>query len=158
MTVDPGSALVVILLGATPFFEARYAIPAAIVYGFPPSAAFALGIIGNILPVIALLLFLEPVSRWLSAHSPTMAGFFSWLFSRTRRYDTMVNRWGAYALFLFVAVPLPFTGTWSGCALAFVFGIPFSRAFPAIVVGAVAAALMTTLPTIGILDLLGGGA
>jgi uncharacterized membrane protein len=157
MAVDPGSALVVILLGAIPLFEARYAIPAAIIYGFPPPVAFALGIIGNILPVIPLLLFLEPVSRWLSAHSPTMAGFFSWLFARTRRYDATVTRWGAYALFFFVAIPLPFTGTWSGCALAFVFGIPFSRAFPAIVIGAVTAALITTLPTIGVLDLLGGG-
>jgi uncharacterized membrane protein len=153
--MDINAALIVILLGATPFFEARYAIPAALAYGFPPLTAFALGIIGNILPVIPLLLFLESVSRWLSARSSAMADFFGWLFGRTRKYDVMVNRWGALALFLFVAVPLPLTGTWSGCALALVFGIRFSRAFPAIVAGAVTAALITTIPTIGILNFLG---
>jgi uncharacterized membrane protein len=153
MAVDVASALGVVLLGATPLFEARYAIPAAIVYGFPAPVAFVLGIIGNILPVIPLLLFLDPVSKWLSSHSAMMDSFFKWLFSRTRRFDPMVRRWGAYALFLFVAVPFPMTGTWSGCALAFVFNIPFSRAFPAIVSGAVTAAVITTLPTIGILDL-----
>ena len=153
--MDIGAALIVILLGATPLFEARYAIPLAIAYGFPPLTAFALGILGNILPVIPLLLFLESVSRWLSARSSSMADFFGWLFGRTRKYDVMVNRWGALALFLFVAVPLPLTGTWSGCALALVFGIRFSRAFPAIVAGAVTAALITTIPTIGILNFLG---
>jgi uncharacterized membrane protein len=153
--MDINAALIVILLGATPFFEARYAIPAALAYGFPPLTAFALGIIGNILPVIPLLLFLESVSRWLSARSSAMADFFGWLFGRTRKYDVMVNRWGALALFLFVAVPLPLTGTWSGCALALVFGIRFSRAFPAIVAGAVTAALITTIPTIGVLNFLG---
>jgi uncharacterized membrane protein len=105
--------------------------------------------------VIPLLLFLESVSRWLSERSSSMADFFGWLFGRTRKYDVMVNRWGALALFLFVAVPLPLTGTWSGCALAIVFGIRFSRAFPAIVAGAVTAALITTIPTIGILNFLG---
>jgi uncharacterized membrane protein len=152
--MDIGAALIVVLLGATPFFEARYAIPVALAYGFSPPTAFALGIIGNILPVIPLLVFLEPVSRWLSTHSSSMADFFEWLFGRTRKYDVMVNRWGALALFLFVAVPLPLTGTWSGCALALVFGIRFSRAFPAIAAGAVTAALITTIPTIGALTFL----
>jgi uncharacterized membrane protein len=85
-----------------------------------------------------------------------MRRFFGWLFQRTRRHDHHIRRYGAAALFLFVAIPLPVTGTWSGCAAAFVFGVQFKQAFPAIVAGAVVAALITTLPTVSLLDLFGG--
>jgi uncharacterized membrane protein len=154
--MDPVAALAVVILGATPFFEARYAIPLAIAYGFNPWTAFALGLLGNILPVAPLLLLLDPVSSWLRAQWSIMDRFFSWLFARTRRHEDLVRKYGALALFLFVAVPLPLTGTWSGCAVAFVFGIPFRQAFPAITSGAVAAALVTTLPVLGVLTLFGG--
>lgn len=155
--MDPLAAFTIILLGALPFFEARYAIPAAILYGFPPQAAFALGLIGNILPVIPLLLLLEPVSGWLRARSGAMDRFFAWLFERTRRHEDAVRRYGAPALFFFVALPVPVTGTWSGCAAAFVFGMRFREAFPAIVCGAVVAALITTLPVLGLMHAFGGG-
>jgi Predicted membrane protein len=154
--MDLISALTVVLLGATPFLEARYAIPLAILYGFPAPVAFFLGILGNILVIIPLLLLLEPVSTWLSARSLTMRKFFGWLFQRTRRHDHYIRRFGPPALFLFVAIPIPVTGTWTGCAAAFVFGVRFRHAFPAIAAGAIVAALITTLPTLSLLDLFGG--
>jgi uncharacterized membrane protein len=153
--MDLVPALVVVLLGAMPLFEARYAIPLAILYGFPPTTAFLLGIVGNLLPVIPLLLLLDPISAWLCERSSVMKQFFDWLFARTRRHDHHIRKWGAMALFLFVAAPIPVTGTWSGCVAAFVFGIRFRQAFPAIVAGATVAALITTLPLIGVLNVLG---
>ncbi|MCQ8894384.1 MAG: small multi-drug export protein [Methanolinea sp.] len=154
--IDIPAALTVVILGATPFFEARYAIPAAILYGFSPSTAFALGILGNLLPIIPLLLLLEPVSGWLRVRSATMERFFSWLFERTRNHEDNIRRYGAPALFLFVALPVPVTGTWSGCAAAFVFRIRFRDAVLAIAGGAFVAALITTLPLVGLMNLLGG--
>ncbi|MDI9633753.1 MAG: small multi-drug export protein [Methanolinea sp.] len=154
--MDVVSALVVVVLGALPFFEARYAIPLAILYGFPPATAFALGIAGNLLPVVPLLLLLDPVSGWLRARSRAMDRFFSWLFSRTGRHEAMVRRYGAPALFLFVAMPVPVTGTWTGCAAAFVFRVRFRDALAAIAAGAVVAALITTLPVLGLMELFGG--
>ncbi len=154
--MDLISALTVVILGAMPFLEARYAIPLAILYGFPAPVAFFLGLLGNILVIIPLLLLLEPVSTWLSARSVVMRRFFGWLFQRTRRHDHHIRRYGSAALFLFVAVPIPVTGTWTGCAAAFVFGVPFKQAFPAIAAGAIVAALITTLPTVSLLDIFGG--
>ncbi|HOS82920.1 MAG TPA: small multi-drug export protein [Methanolinea sp.] len=154
--MDIPAALTVVILGALPFFEARYAIPAAILYGFPPLTAFGLGIIGNLLPVIPLLLLLDPVSGWLRVRSQTMDRFFSWLFERTGRHEEQIRRYGAPALFLFVAMPIPVTGTWSGCAAAFVFRIRFREAFLAIAGGAFVAALITTLPLLGLMKLFGG--
>lgn len=148
----------ILLLSAIPFFEARYAIPVAILQGFSPSEAFFLGVAGNLLPVVLLLLFLEPVSQFLSERSASFARFFTWLFARTRRHSERFERWGMFALLLFVAVPVPVTGAWSGCAAAFVFGIRASHAFLAIAAGVVIAALITTLPVIGFFTFLGGRA
>jgi len=155
--VDPASALMILLLGAIPLFEARYAIPAALVAGYPPPEAFLLALAGNLLPVVPLLLLLEPVSAALIRHSSLFDRFFRWLFDRTRGKLEGRERVGALALFFFVAVPFPLTGAWSGCAAAYVFGIPFRYALPAIVLGTVAAALVTSLPTLGILTMIGGG-
>jgi uncharacterized membrane protein len=155
--VDPISSLSILVLGATPFFEARYAIPLAILQGYAPPEAFVLGVLGNLLPVIPLLLLLDPVSRILSDRSEHFRRFFQWLFERTRRHSPHFERWGTLALFLFVAAPLPTTGAWSGCAAAFIFGIRFPPALLAIVTGTVVAALITTLPILGFTTFLGVG-
>jgi uncharacterized membrane protein len=153
--VDPLSSLSILLLGATPFFEARYAIPLAVLQGYAPPEAYVLGVVGNLLPVVPLLLLLDPVSRALSDRSETFRRFFDWLFDRTRGHTARFERWGALALFLFVAAPLPTTGAWSGCAAAFVFGIRFAPALAAIAAGTMVAALITTLPILGFTSILG---
>jgi uncharacterized membrane protein len=146
MTMDPLLSLTILLLSATPFIEARYAIPLAMnQFGFSAPEAFALGMAGNILPVIALLLYLEPVSEALSRWHVRFQQFFSWLFERTRRHSDSFERWGALALIPFVAVPLPITGAWTACAAAFVFGIRFRYAFPTITAGMIIAAMLTTV-------------
>jgi uncharacterized membrane protein len=108
--------------------------------------------IGNLLPVIPLLLLLGPVSEWLRSKSALMDRFFTWVFARTKKNEALIARWGIYALFLFVAIPLPGTGVWTGTAMAFVFNIEWKRAFVAIAAGAFVAALITTLPTLGLLN------
>jgi uncharacterized membrane protein len=151
--MDIASAIFIIALGAIPLFEARYAIPAALVAGYPPLEAFALAMMGNLLPIIPLLLLLGPVSGLLIKHSSICDRFFKWLFERTRTKLAGYQRVEAIALFIFVAIPLPMTGAWSGCAAAFIFDVPFKYALPAIALGAVAAALITSIPTLGLLSM-----
>lgn len=155
--MDPVSSLSILLLGAMPFVEARYAIPLAMLQGYELPEAYALGVAGNLLPVIPLLLLLDPVSRILSDRSETFRRFFDWLFEHTRVHTPRFERWGTLALFLFVAAPIPTTGAWSGCAAAFVFGIRPVPAFVAIAAGTMAAALITTLPFLGFTSILGAG-
>ncbi len=148
--MDGSAALLVALMSAIPFFEARYAIPAAITLGMPPAEAFVLGFVGNILPVFALLVLLEPVSEWLRVRSAFFERFFTWLFARTRRHSERFEVYGALALIPFVAVPLPVTGAWTASAAAFVFGIRFRYALPTIAAGILIASAVTTLITIGV--------
>ena len=141
--------LATIIMGALPISELRGAIPVAIgVYGMDPFLAYALAVFGNLLPVVPLLLFLGPVSDWLRRYR-LFELFFTWLFARTRRkHSERFEKYGLLALTLFVAVPLPVTGAWTGCAAAFVFGIKFRHAFPAILAGVLIAGVVVTLVTL----------
>ena len=146
------------LLAALPVGELRVAIPVAIgVYGMDPLTAYIVAVIGNMLPVIPLLLFLESVSNYLRRWV-FWDVFFNWLFTRTyHRHNGKFERYGIIALLFFVAIPLPVTGAWTGCAAAFVFGIQFRHAFLAILGGVMIAGILVTsivLGGAGILDLL----
>jgi uncharacterized membrane protein len=146
------------LLAAMPVGELRVAIPVAIgVYGMDPWTAYVLAVIGNMLPVVPLLLFLESVSNYLRRWV-FWDVFFNWLFTRTyHRHNGKFEKYGTIALLFFVAIPLPVTGAWTGCAAAFVFGIQFRHAFLAILGGVMLAGIIVTsvvLGGVGILDLL----
>jgi uncharacterized membrane protein len=102
-------------------------------------------VLGNLLPIIPLLLFLEPVSNYLRRYQ-VFDKFFTWMFSRTRRNNTKsFEKYGLLALTIFVAIPLPATGAWSGCAAAFVFGIKFKPAFLSIAAGVMIAGVVVTI-------------
>ncbi len=152
--------LAVMVIGALPISELRGAIPVAMgIYGMGPFEAYFLSVLGNIIPVVPLLLFLEPVSGYLRRYH-IFDVFFTWLFSRTRRnHNENFEKYGLLALTLFVAVPLPVTGAWTGCAAAFVFGIKFKQALPAIAAGVMIAGIIVTVLTMtgmGLADLISG--
>ncbi|MFC1787125.1 COG2426 family protein [Halobacteriota archaeon] len=141
----------VILVAAMPISELRGAIPVAMMYGFDPFTAYILSVIGNLIPVVPLLLWLEPVSNKLRRYK-SWDKFFDWLFTRThRRHSDYFEKYGTIALSLFVAIPLPVTGAWTGCAAAFVFGIKFRHAFPAVLLGVLAAGVIVTFTSLGFL-------
>ncbi len=143
-----------IIIGMLPVSELRGAIPLALapveVGGFGMSApeAYILAVLGNMIPVIPLLLFLEPVSDFLRRWK-IFDIFFTWLFTRTHRnHSERFEKYGTLALTIFVAIPLPVTGAWTGCAAAFVFGIKFKHALPAIFAGVLIAGVVVTVLTL----------
>ena len=138
-----------------PISELRGAIPIAIsVYNMSVLSAFFWAVLGNIIPVIFILWLLERVSNFLSHHIYFFNRFFAWLFENTRRnHLKKFERWRDLALVILVAIPLPFTGAWTGALAAFVFGIPIRRAFPLIVLGVLVAGTIVSLITVGVISL-----
>jgi len=152
----PSKELIVVLIAMLPLAELRLAIPIAIMkepygFGLDPITAFSLSVVGNMIPVIPLLLFLEPVSNYLRRWK-IWDIFFTWLFERThRRHNANFEKYGSVGLAIFVGIPLPVTGAWTGCAAAFVFGFKFKNSFLAILAGVIiAGSIMTTLTVMGI--------
>jgi len=143
--------LMTLIVAALPISEVRGAIPLAVgVYGFSPLEAYLISVLGNLLPIAPLLLFLGPVSDFLRRFS-LGDRFFTWLFSRTRRkYIQDHENFGLTALAIFVAVPLPMTGAWTGCAIAFLLGFRFWPAFAAIAAGVLIAGVVVTAAVVGV--------
>lgn len=134
----------VLLLGILPIFELRGAIPLGFYLGLPLKKIFILAIIGNMLPIIPLLLLLKPISERLR-NFPLWKIFFDWLFERTKRKAQIIQRYEALGLAIFVAIPLPMTGAWTGAIAASLFKIRFRYAFLAISVGVILAGIIVTL-------------
>ncbi|HBE90189.1 MAG: hypothetical protein A3E37_05240 [Candidatus Andersenbacteria bacterium RIFCSPHIGHO2_12_FULL_46_9] len=145
------SPLATFLIAMLPVGELRGAIPVAIlVYKIPWPLAMVIAIAGNMLPVYFLLLFFEAVTNWLMQRFHWAKRLFDWLFERTRRkLNKQVKKYGYWALAIFVAIPLPATGAWTGAMAAFVFGLPEKKSFLAILLGVCLAAIIVTLVTIG---------
>lgn len=135
---------ITIIIATLPISELRGAIPVALAMGLSPLKAFFLSILGNTIPIIPVLFLLEPVSNKLRRF-PLWRRFFDWLFERTRQKGDLIQKYEAIGLMLFVAVPLPMTGAWSGCIAASLFKIKFRYAFPAIFLGVVEAGVIVLL-------------
>lgn len=136
--------LIVLLVSMMPVFELRGAIPLAILhFDMPVASAFFLSWVGNLIPVLPIIYFLEPIRRALS-RIKVFDRFFRWLYARTYRRSKNVMRLGAIGLCLFVAIPLPVTGAWTGSVVAILFDIKPRYAFPSIILGVTIAGLVVT--------------
>jgi len=147
--------LQIIFLAALPISELRGAIPLGLgVYGLGVLEVYLWAVIGNMIPVFFLLWFLPAISKFMMRKWDWADKFFSWLFDRTRkRTEAKINKYGAPALILFVAIPLPFTGAWTGSIAAFLFGIKAKKALPLIFVGVLIAGGLVTLASLGIIGI-----
>ncbi|MEE8131538.1 MAG: small multi-drug export protein [Candidatus Paceibacterota bacterium] len=139
--------LLTILIAASPISELRGAIPTAIfLWDFSASKVYLLSVFGNFLPVIPLLFFWKHFANWLSHRIYFFNRFFTWLFERTRkRHNHHFEIWKELALIIFVAIPLPFTGAWTGTVAVFVFDIPIKRAILDISIGILISGLIVLL-------------
>jgi len=142
--------LQVFFTAAAPISELRGAIPLGIeVHDISWPIVFVVAIAGNLLPVPFLLLFLDPVTRLLSKVK-LFERIINWFFERTRKRGKFIERYERIGLTLFVAIPLPITGAWTGSILAFLLGLSFWRAFISIAMGVlIAGAIVTALTMIG---------
>ncbi|WP_078545403.1 COG2426 family protein [Litchfieldia alkalitelluris] len=142
--------LVTIVVSAIPILELRGGLPLAyIYYDLSLLTSALLSIVGNILPIVPLLLLFKPISSILMRFS-WYKKMYDWLYHRTMSKSGKVEKYGAIGLILFTALPLPTTGAWSACVAASIFAIPFRYAFIAISTGVVIAAVIVSLGILSI--------
>lgn len=141
--------LTTFLSSMIPVGELRTAIPFAInILGLPKEIAFIWAILGNMVPVFILLKLLDPITNLLMNHSKPLHDTLQKLFARTRtRHSKKFERYEALFLPLFVAIPLPGSGAWTGILIAFVFGIPYWKSVGLIGLGVLIAGIIITAST-----------
>ena len=139
--------IITIILAMLPVAELRLALPLAMtVFDLPWYEAFALSVIGNVIPVPLLLLFFDGVSK-LVQQTKIGKRFITWLLTRTANKTDMIEKYKHFGLIIFVAIPLPLTGAWTASLAAYILGLKFRSAFLDIVLGVIGAGIIVTALT-----------
>lgn len=142
--------LQVFFLSMLPITELRAAIPIGIeVLDLPVLTTMFVAVVGNILPTFFILLLLPHLHDWLMKQKFLGKVLKKKLEDAEKYFSGKYSKYGAIALVLFVGIPLPLTGAWTGSLAAFVFNIRFKKAFPLIVAGVCLASVLVTLITLG---------
>ena len=152
------------LLSMVPTFEGRYAVAVAVRMGMPAVFSYLLALICSSLPVPFILWLLRPVLDWFyTLPIKPVRKFAAWLEKHAEKKRTSMNQRNSkgirgrlsaeaaelFALYLFVAIPLPGTGVWTGSAIATLFNMPRGKSAAAILLGNVTACLIMTLMAVG---------
>mgnify|MGYP004599759377 FL=1 len=146
------------LLSMVPVIELRGAIPYGLAHDLEPWLVYALSVVGNLLPVPFILLFVRRVLAWMKTR-PRLCRLAEKIEARGRSKSKKVKKSETVGLCLFVAIPLPGTGAWTGALVAALMKMRLMRALPTIFLGVLLAGLAVTLiMTLGItaLDFLVG--
>ncbi len=143
------SFLYVFLISMVPVIELRGAIPVGAALGMPWYENLIAAICGNLLPVPFILLFVRKILAWMEQR-----GWFLWFVrfinEKVRKHTNKVLRYARWGLLLFVAIPLPGTGAWTGALIAAFLDMRMRSAFPAIGAGVVIAGAIMTVASYGV--------
>ncbi|MDZ4182321.1 MAG: small multi-drug export protein [Candidatus Cloacimonadaceae bacterium] len=136
---------IVLIISMLPLIELRGSIPVAILlFNMHWSEAVLLSVVGNMIPIPFILLLMDRFFALISKNRHG-ARFSQWIFKRTRRKGKVIETYEALGLTIFVGIPLPGTGAWTGSFAANIFGIRFWRAMLYIFVGVLLAATVVTM-------------
>ena len=146
--------LICFFISMVPLIELRIAVPIA--HGFYEAdptfnltLAYILITIGNMLPVPFIIIFIKKVFAWLRKHWPWMNRVVTKLEQRAESKRDVIDRYGAWGLLLFVAIPAPGTGAWTGALIAALMNLKLKHAVPVIFVGVCIAGMIVAGVTYG---------
>ena len=142
--------MLILLLSTLPVTELRASIPIGIlVFNQGVKTVFFYSVLGNLLPIIPIYFLLEPVSKRVS-RTRYMHMFFEWLLKKAKQKSGLIERYEALGLMLFVSIPFPGTGVWTGCLIASLLRMRFLPTLLAATLGVIIAAVaVTTLTLLG---------
>jgi len=144
-----GEMLITFFLSMVPVLELRGAIPIGVGLGLSPHIALLVSMVGNMLPVPFIILFSRKVFAWLRRDFPRLNGFITKLETKAHLKGETVKKYKYLGLCIFVAIPLPGTGAWTGALIATVLDMSLRRALPSILLGVIVAGCIITGITYG---------
>lgn len=151
--------LVVFGVSMVPLIELRGAIPYGVAFGLPLWLTYIIAIVGNMLPVPIIYFFARKILIW-GRNKRLIGPFFTWCLEKGekggKKLQEKAGRGLFWALLLFVGIPLPGTGAWTGALVASLLHMKFGKAFGAILVGIALATVIMSILSYGVLGVLFG--
>lgn len=147
-----GKELIVFIISILPILELRGGLIAASLLNVSPLTGYIVSIIGNTLPVPFILLFINKILDWMEKSKiKWMNKLSKWLDKKARKHKDSIEKYGYLGLTLFVGVPLPGTGAWTGCLAASVLNMDKKKSFISIMLGIIMASIIMMLISYGLL-------
>ena len=140
--------IVVFIISMMPILELRGGLLAASILNIPLVRALIICIIGNVLPIPFVLLFIEWIFNLLEKFKPTKK-IVKWLKNKAMKKSDSIKKYGYVGLILFVGIPLPGTGAWTGALLAVLLNLDKKKSFICILAGVFLASIIMTIISYG---------
>ena len=151
---DIGKMCATFFMSMLPVGELRVGLPYGIALGLEYPLALMAALLGNMVPVPFIIVYIKQIFAWMRRHMPRMNALITKLEERANLKGETVQKYGHWGLLLFVAIPLPGTGAWTGALIAALLNIRTSKAVPVIMIGVCIAAAIMTLITYGVIHVL----
>lgn len=150
-----GPHLAVLICSMIPIIELRGSIPLGALLNMPFWLNYLLSVVGNMLPIPIILLFVKAVLNWMAKCQIKLFNkIANWIFRKADKNRPKIEKFGFWGLYIFVAIPLPGTGAWTGSLVAALIDMRFGKAILAVALGVLTAGVIMTLISYGVLGFL----
>ncbi|MBD5098584.1 MAG: small multi-drug export protein [Clostridiales bacterium] len=149
-----GEFTLTVLFSMIPVVELRGGIPFGVTLGLPVWAAFIAAVIGNLIPVPFIIVYIRRILQWMRERIPRLNRLVDALERKAHLKGRRVSKYKYLGLAIFVAIPLPGTGAWTGALAAAFLDMPLRRALPSVIAGVVTAGLAISILTYGVASLI----
>ena len=148
-----GEFLLTVLVSMIPVVELRGGIPFGVTAGLPVWAAFIAAVIGNLIPVPFIIVYIRRIFQWMRRRMPRLNGMVDKLERKAHLKGQRVTKYKYLGLAVFVAIPLPGTGAWTGSLAAAFLDMPLRKALPSVIAGVLIAGLAISVLSYGVVSL-----
>lgn len=145
-----GEFLLTVLVSMVPVIELRGGLPFGVALGLPHWAALLAGILGNLIPLPFIIVYIRRIFQWMRRRMPRLDGLVDALERKAHLKGRKVSKYKYLGLMIFVAIPLPGTGGWTGALAAAFLDMPLRKALPSIAAGVCIAGLIVFCITYGV--------
>jgi len=147
-----GKELIVFIISLMPILELRGGLIAASLLNLDPVRSYIISIIGNIIPVPFILWLINSILAWMRKSKVKLFNKTAkWLDKKVEKHKGGIEKFGFWGLVLFVGIPLPGTGAWTGCLIASVLEMNRKKAFLAAMIGIIMASIIMMIISFGLL-------
>ena len=147
-----GKELIVFIISLMPILELRGGLLAASLLNLNPIESYIIAVIGNIIPIPFILWFINSILSWMRKRKK-LNKIVKWLDKKIMKHKDQIEKYGFWGLVLFVGIPLPGTGAWTGCLIAAVLEMDRKKAFIAAILGVLMASIIMMLISFGFLKI-----
>ena len=145
-----GKRILVFIISLMPILELRGGLLAASLLDLDPVSSYIISVIGNIIPVPFILWFMDKLLKWMKTRK-TLKKTALWLDKKVEKNKDKIEKLGFWGLVLFVGIPLPGTGAWTGCLVASVLEMDKKKSFLAALIGVIMASIIMMILSFGVL-------